>query len=202
MKADRSMSILVAPDVGWTGGGVGVAEIPALIHLLETADDAVKLAVGTALDRLLGARLIDTIEVTAETLEDIDLPNPDPEAKKPRPELEAHDAPPEGAKEKLDVPSIDPDRWKGYWSTHGQSVDPRHRIRRGQPHCPSVTLYELDQLPLGVTDRRCLQLELVATTGKWTHFDPHDFVAVQEECLKAWELLVHGTSRVPGSWRA
>ena len=35
-------------------------------------------------------------------------------------------------------------------------------------------------------ERRWLMRELVVRTGQFVRFDPHDFVAVQEEALAAW----------------
>jgi hypothetical protein len=63
-----------------------------------------------------------------------------------------------------------------------------------------VSLYELDRLPLAPEDRRRLHRELAARTGRWTHFDPHDFVVVQEQGLKAWEGLIKSQAEVPGAW--
>jgi hypothetical protein len=63
-----------------------------------------------------------------------------------------------------------------------------------------VSLYELDRLPLAPEDRRRLHRELAVRTGRYTPFDPHDFVVVQERSLKAWEGLVKASVEVPGSW--
>lgn len=189
--------------VGWAGL---VDAVPALLALLESEDDDTKLAAGAALDRLLGANLVDVIEVLPEELADDGLVDPDPDPPRPRPTLaelvsEPRDQPPEGSKDTLEVPSIDPDKWRAYWAANGQRfTSAKQRLRRGNPHSPSVSLYELDRLPLSMADRRRLHRELCARTGKVTHFDPHDFVLVQEQCLAAWGSLVAATAETPGSW--
>jgi HEAT repeat protein len=182
--------------VGWAGL---VEAVPALLGLLEGDDQEVQLAAGAALDRLLGANLVDKIEVLPEALEDVEVTDPDPEplaALVSTPE----DQPAVGSPETLDVPSIDPARWRAYWAEHGRRYDPKQRLRRGNPYSPSVSLYELDRLPLGPEDRRRLHRELCARTGKVTHFDPSDFVSVQERSLAAWGALVRATGEAPGSW--
>jgi hypothetical protein len=188
--------------VGWAGL---VTAVPALISLLSTGEDEVKLAAGAALYRLLGAKILDTIEVMPEELDVPLVPDPDPEAKPERRPLaeivsDRRDQPPPGSKEALEVPAIDPERWSAYWVEHGRSFDPRHRIRRGQAYTTSVSLYELDRLPLTPDERRRLHRELCARTGRVTHFDPHDFVVAQEQSLKAWEALVRATLATPGVW--
>ena len=94
----------------------------------------------------------------------------------------------------------DPAKWRAFWLEHRRSFDPKQRLRRGNPYSPSVSLYELDQLPLSPEDRRRLHRELGARTGKLTRFDPHDFVLVQERSLAAWGALVKASAETPGSW--
>ena len=36
--------------------------------------------------------------------------------------------------------------------------------------------------------------------GVLAGIDPHDFVVVQEQCLKAWASLVQQVGETPGSW--
>jgi hypothetical protein len=110
------------------------------------------------------------------------------------------DKPPPGSSETLDVASIDPSKWRAYWAEHGHRYPPGQRLRRGNPYSPSISLYELDRLPLSMADRRLLHRELAARTGKLTHFDPHDFVVVQEQSLAAWGSLVASAMTTPGSW--
>ncbi|WP_438002328.1 hypothetical protein WMF26_24735 [Sorangium sp. So ce185] len=188
--------------VGWSGL---VDAVPALIRMLEAGDDEVKLTAGAALDRLLGAKLIESIHVPPEAIEDPPVRDPDPEARPPRRPLagivsDPRFLPPPGSKEKLEVPSADPQKWRAYWAEHRREVDPKTRLRRGQAYSPSVSLYELDQLPLPPGDRRRLHRELAARTGKLTRFDPHDFVVTQEQCLQAWAGIVRAANSVPGEW--
>jgi hypothetical protein len=197
-----SPSAAAVEAVGWAGL---VEAVPDLIDLLEGDDEAVQLAAGAALDRILGANLVDKIEVMPEALEeedDADFEDPDPE---PESLLEALVSDPDhalarGSPETLEVPSIDPARWRAHWAEHGRRHDPKLRLRRGNPYSPSVSLYELDRLPLATVDRRRLHVELAARTGRFTRFDPHDFVLVQERSLAAWGRLVNAVGEVSGSW--
>src|SRR5262249_13196132 len=91
-------------------------------------------------------------------------------------------------------------RWRAHWAEHGHRYDPDLRLRRGNPYSPSVSLYELDRLPLAPEDRRRLHRELAARTGKLTPFDPHDFVIVQEQRLVAWASLAKAPAEAPGPW--
>lgn len=188
--------------VGWAGL---IDAVPALIAILEAGEEEAKIAAGAALERLLGANLIETIEIEPEEMDDIVVHDPSPEAEPSRRPLaevvsDPRFMPPPGSKDKLELPSIDPEKWRAYWVVNGKRFDRKQRIRRGQPYSPSVSLYELDRLPLLPDERRRLHRELAARTGKWTHFDPHDFVEVQHESLKAWEGIVAATEALPGAW--
>jgi hypothetical protein len=201
-RMNASPTAAAVEAVGWAGLTLA---IPALIDLLDAEDEAIKLVAGAALERLLGAKMVESIEVPPEALDDTGIEDPDPDAADPRRPLaelvsDPRFMPPASSTEKLEVASIDPQRWRAYWSAHGSRYDPEQRLRRGNPYSPSVSLHELDRLPLSPGDRRCLHRELAARTGKLTHFDPHDFVLVQEQSLAAWGALVKATAEVPGSW--
>jgi len=188
--------------VGWAGF---IDAVPALISVLEMGDDDAKIVAGAALERLLGANLLETIEVPPEKLDEpvVHDPNPEPEPSRiPLAEVvsDPRFLPPPGSNDKLELPSIDAAKWREYWNANSKRFDRKQRIRRGQPYSPSVSLYELDRLPLLPEERRRLHRELAARTGKWTHFDPHDFVVVQHDSLKAWEGLVAATPATPGGW--
>jgi hypothetical protein len=198
MKAAPTPAAIEA--VGWAGL---VEAVPALIGLLESEEEGVPLAAGAALERLLGANLIEKIEVMPEEIEDVPVVDPDPDP--PPGRLAAlvsdpRDMPSAGSPETLEVPTADPAKWRAHWAEHGRRYDPKLRLRRGNPYSPSVSLYELDRLPLSVEDRRRLHRELAARTGKLTHFDPHDFVVVQEQSLADWGALVKASVETPGSW--
>ena len=201
-RMETSPTPAVVEAVGWAGL---VEAAPALLHLLEMEDEDLKRAVGAALERMLGAKLLDTIQIPPDALDDVHVPDPDPEPRPLRRTLaelvsDPRDQPPAGSSEELEVPSTDPERWRAYWAKHSRSYDPKYRIRRGQPYSPSISLYELDQLLLSPEDRRRLHRELAARTGKIAHFDPHDFVVVQERSLKVWESLVRTAAGASGSW--
>jgi hypothetical protein len=200
LRAAPSAAVIEA--VGWAGH---LEAVPALLGLLSSGEDDEKLAAGAALERLLGADLRVEIEVLPEALDEPAVADPDPAPAPPRRPLaeivsDPRDRPPPGSKEKLEVASPDPERWRPYWVEHGRRLDPRLRHRRGQPYTPSVSLYELDRLPLPPDERRRLHRELAARTGKITAFDPHDFVVVQEQRLAVWGALVASAGGAPGAW--
>ncbi|XYH94167.1 hypothetical protein ACMHYB_40965 [Sorangium sp. So ce1128] len=187
---------------GWAGL---VEAIPSLLDLLESTAVEVALAAGAALDRLLGANFVMEVDVDPEVLQDVAVIDPSPEpfrGRRPLGELvsDPRDRPPVGSKETLDVPSTDPARWRAYWSEHRARFDPKQRLRRGQQYSPLVLLHELSRLSLPIEDRRRLCRELAAQTGRWAHFDPHDFVAEQERCLGAWQAILQETDGAPGTW--
>lgn len=188
--------------LGWAGL---VDAVPLLLRWLESEADDAKRAAGAALDRLLGANLVDRIEVMPEALEPVPVIDPDPDPRPNRRTLEEllsdpRERAPAGSSEELEMPSVDPDKWRAHWTEHGARLDPKQRIRRGQAYSPSVSQYELDCLPLSVEERRMLHRELAARTGRVVRFDPHDFVAVQERGLAAWGEVVRGWSGVLGGW--
>lgn len=199
-KMEAAPTAEAVEAVGWAGL---VEAAPRLIRVLETSDDdAVKLSAGAALERLLGAGLVDVIEVMPEAIEEVEVRDPDPEV---RPSLDEtvgdpDDRAPPGSAEKLEAASIDPERWRAWWVEHGKRLDPKLRTRRGQGYSPSVSLYELDRLLLPAEDRRRLHRELAARTARFAAFDPCDLVVVQEQGLKAWEKVLRGVSESPGAW--
>lgn len=200
MKDSQAVEAIEA--VGWAGL---IDAVPALISVLESGEDDAKIVAGAALERLLGANLMEAIEIEPEKMDDVVVHDPTPEPEPSRQPLaevvsDPRFLPPPGSKDKLELPSVDPEKWRAYWMAHGKRFDRKQRIRRGQPYSPSVSLYELDRLPLLPEERRRLQRELAARTGKWTFFDPHDFVVVQGDSLKAWEGLVAATEVLPGGW--
>lgn len=65
--------------LGW--GGL-VDAVPALLRVLESEEEKVRLAASAAFDRSLGANLIESIEIMPEALEEVEVEDPDPD---PRP---------------------------------------------------------------------------------------------------------------------
>ncbi|MFT3772982.1 MAG: hypothetical protein QM820_46965 [Minicystis sp.] len=201
-RAKTSPTASAIDAVGWAGL---VEAVPVLLEILESGEDDAKLAAGAALERLLGANLIEAVEIPPDAVEEAMVVDPDPDPPKPRPSLanlvsQPRDLPPAGSTETLEAPSTDPVKWRAYWAEHGRRLDPKQRLRRGHPYSPSVSLYELDRLPLAPEDRRRLHRELAARTGKITWFDPHDLVVVQERSLAAWGALLKATAETPGAW--
>ncbi len=201
---DRMRAAPSAASIEAVGRAGLVAAVAPLIGLLGD-DEEIALAAGAALERLLGANLVDTIEIDPEALEMVPVIDPDPDAAPaPAPLAETvgdpRDRPPAGSKERLEVPSKDPEKWRAYWAEHGRRLDPKLRTRRGKPYSALALFEELDRAPLGPDDRRRVHLELVARAGRHLPFDPCDFVVTQEAHLKAWETLAKQGSDAPGSW--
>jgi hypothetical protein len=167
--------------VGWAGV---IDAVPLLIGVLTIAsDDQVKRAAGEALDRILGARLLDTIQVFPEREEEIEVRDPEPEPLAPR-VGDPRDLPSPGSPEDLEVPSMDPARWRAYWLEHGKRFDVKVRHRRGRPHAADVLLDELDAATTSAADRRRLVREpVLAALG--VAFDPDDLVVDQERAIAA-----------------
>ncbi|MDC3956958.1 hypothetical protein KEG38_24065 [Polyangium jinanense] len=190
----RSPTPSAIEAVGWAGL---VEAVPALIEQLTDDDEGVRFAAAEALDRMLGANLVEEIELEPEALEEAGVVDPNPEPARGRVALselvsDPRDRLPAGSKDTVEAPSTDPERWQAYWAEHGARFDRKGRYRRGQTYSPSVSLYELDRLALSAEDRRRLSRELAVRTGRWVHFDPHDFVADQVRSLQGWEKVVSG----------
>lgn len=188
--------------VGWAGS---IAAVPLLLRVLEAGDDeGAKLAAGAALDRLLGAGLIDTIEIAPEALIEPAVIDRDPDG--PRASLEAEvsdrdDRAEAGSPDTLEVPAIDAERWRSAWLAHRPALDPALRTRRGQPWSPAVSLHEMDRLALTAEERLLLHREIAARAGKQVRFHPHDLVLEQEKVLVALGEMLRSSVVEPGSWR-
>ncbi|MFO0758014.1 MAG: hypothetical protein U0359_16075 [Byssovorax sp.] len=203
-RAAASPTAPALEALGWAGL---LDAAPLLIERLGAGDEETAPVAAAALERLLGAKLIEPIEVPPEKVEDMLLVDPDPEPPKAGSPLgrqvsRARDLPSDGSPETIEGPTRDPAKWQAYWSAHGRALDPNQRIRRGQPYSPSVSLYELDQLPLSPEDRRRLHRELCAQTGRTVAFDPHDLVVEQEKGISAWGGVVKAMREAPGAWGA
>lgn len=201
-RAKASPTLAAIESLGWAGL---LDAVPWLIDVLESGEDDAKLAAGAALERLLGANLVEKRVIAPEAAEEVMLTDPDPDPPKPGPTLAAlvshpRDMPSSGSPEEIDAASIDPAKWEAHWSSRRQTLDAKARIRRGQGYVPSVSLEELDRLPLSPEDRRRLHRELSARTGRVVRFDPHDFVVTQERALGAWGGVVKGMGEARGAW--
>jgi hypothetical protein len=187
--------------VGWAGAA---SAIVPLLKFLEHDDDMVRAAAAYALDRITGAGMWEDTEVPVEDIVVADPPEPD--VGEPRPVRLARmvsnprDLPLTPAPEVIRRPTTSVDRWRAYWAERGPSYELTARYRRGIPYLPSVSLRELDTFPCTPGERRSLQRELVIRTGTFVRLDPLDFVAVQEEALRAWEPIAARASSSPGAW--
>ncbi len=141
-RLKASASPVAIEAVGWAGL---VEAVPVLLGLLESENEEIRLAAGAALERLLGAGLIEKVEVLPEALEVVGVVDPDPEPKVVRPSLAAlvsrpRDLPSAGSSEMLEVASMDAGRWRAHWGECGRRYDPKLRVRRGQGYSASVWL--------------------------------------------------------------
>lgn len=189
-----------ATALGWLGA---CNSIELLISFLESEDEALRLASAWALERITGAGLWEGMPAPEA---EIDVQEPqDPELNEPPPPLarmvsDPHDRPPEPSAEMVEQPSLNPMRWKAYWMEMGADYEYSGRYRMGRRYSPSVVLAELDTARRTMSERRLLQIELAARTGGWVRFDPHDWVAAQEESLRAWQPIAAKNSSQPGTW--
>jgi hypothetical protein len=188
--------------VGWAGAK---AAFPALMALLEHADEPVVLAAAYALDRMTNAGLYEDAIVEEDEIMVPDIPEPDLGDKdKPAPLArivsDPRDMPAEPSTDTLQRPSTDRARWTAWWQKKGDSFDPKLRHRRGYPYTPHTSWLELDRWRCTPGERRLLHWELIARTGHYQRFDTHDFVPVQEESLAAWQPIARNASGSPGSW--
>ena len=112
---------------------VGMQDYSELIGILESGEEPERLAAGAALERLLGAGVVEPIEIMPDALEDVIVVDPDPEAKPPPKTLaelvtDPRDRLSAGSSETMEVPSIDPARWRAR-----SPLSAGDRGRRGRP---------------------------------------------------------------------
>jgi hypothetical protein len=201
--ATRSKAFITA--VGWAGAATAIPSLIALLQVL--ADDELKLAVAYALDRITGAGLVERTLVPPDQVMVPDVAEPAlPGEIAPQPKhlaalvSDPRDLPGDGAPDTLDQPTVDPARWLAFWKERETHFDPKGRFRRGWLYTPLVSLREIDRWRCTPGERRTLQRELAARAGAWVHFDPHDFVVVQERSIEEWEPVARHASGQPGAW--
>ena len=187
--------------VGWAGAK---ASVPALMALLQHADEPVVLAAAYALDRITNAGLYEDAIVEADEIMVPDIAEPDLGDEKPPPLArvvsDPRDLPAEPSTETLQRPTTDPQRWASWWKEKADAFHEKLRHRRGSAYTPYVSWLELDRWRCTPGERRLLHWELVARTGHYERFDTLDFVPVQEDSVAAWEPLARDASGSPGSW--
>ncbi len=186
--------------VGWAGL---VTAVPALIGLLEAEEEDVPLAAGAALDRLLGANLIELCPDHAggARRRGRRRSRPGPARRAPRLAGERPSGPaPRGLVGDAGGPLGRP---RPVARPLGRARPPPRSRGAPAPGPPLLAVgLAVRARPVAPPpdDRRRLHRELAARTGKLTSFDPHDFVTVQEQSLAAWASLVKATAETPGSW--
>ena len=201
-RAQAAPTEAIVTAIGWAGHA---SSIPWLVGLLAgKSKKELKIAAAYALDRITGAGLYEDFLLDPEALDVPDVPDPDVGEPKPKPLAQIvsdpRDRPSEGAPDAMQRPATRADRWRAYWEEKRGLFNLKLRYRRGHPYTPLITLWELDAWRVTPGERRLLQRELVVRTGAYVHFDPHDFVVVQEESLKAWEPLARRSAGNAGSW--
>jgi hypothetical protein len=166
----------------------------ALVSLLMRDDEALRLVAARALERITAAGLIDQVDIAPEQtiprelpeprLEGMDLPTNTPLDGDPR------FAPSEGSPDRIEHPSVDPERWRAWWREHGGKLAAKQRYRHGVEHDKRAVLAELDGAFATPAERYLLQLELASLTQTWVPLDVDDWVAIQERAMQAWRAHV------------
>ena len=187
--------------LGWAGAPEAFGP---LVDLLGHDDPVLQESAAAALERITGARLVEDVEVPAETIAVPDVEEPDTGDPKPptlaREVSDRRDLPSDGAPEIVTKPTIDSTRWRAYLADHAEEYKPGSRYRRGSLYSAAISCWELDALPLTPGERRLLHRELVVRTGQHVRFDPHDFVSVQEEAVAEWAKIARRHGGAPGTW--
>jgi uncharacterized protein (TIGR02270 family) len=206
MQEKPAESIINA--VGWAGHPTA---IPALIAILAKGGlkKQLKAAAASALDRITGARMYDTVELDPEAIAVPDIPDPDVGDIDPKPKpaslaekvSDPRDLPGKGAPDSMALPTTNPERWKAWWKQAAPLYQMQARYRRGHPYTPLISLWEMsDGWVVTPYERRLLQRELIVRTGEYVRFDPHDWIVIQEEALKQWEGPARRASGAAGQW--
>ncbi len=184
-RAFASPSPSLIHALGWAGLG---SFIPGLVALLDSPEEAIRVAAGGALERITGARLLEQVEAGDDEIAIAEPALPDVGERQP-PTLalalsDPRDVPEPPAPEYLVRPSTDPSRWRAYLREHAFAREARYR--RGAPHAPRVVLDELDKGLCSPAERTWLVRELYAITGRPIRLDPRDWVPEQEQAIAAY----------------
>jgi hypothetical protein len=189
--AERTGEPTLVEALGWLGS---LTSVPALIRWLDESDEAVVAAAANALARITGQRPLVDVDVAPEKIEAPAVAevagDKSPRRRLPDPRDKGDSGSPDH------VPTLVTDRrvWQALWEKQAPSLTPGVRYRRGVPHNALVVWNELAEGPCSLAERQRLQLELVATTGRWVPFDAEDWVHNQHLALAAWEPLARGAS--------
>lgn len=182
--------------VGWAGDP---ACIPELIALLSHDDQGLVFASAAALERITGAKLLDWFALPAEAVMEGDL------GAQPAPAIGQHvidprDPEPEGSPDYIELPSIDPGRWRAYVQAHAEQLVPGVRTRRGYQYTHMVSLYELDQIASARSERRTLCYEISIRCGAYFSFDERGLVVSQTRALAALSTQLQRLATTPGGF--
>jgi hypothetical protein len=147
-------------------GRIGLAaHVPALLDALAiVGDETTSIAVAEALDQICGAWLREEVLVVGE---------------------------PDATPETIERTSLDPHRWRDWWTEHGHRFDPRLCYRRGRPSEPLALVDELLDPNLGLDARRNALLDFRVRTGSRLALDPTWPVAQQLAILHNVRAQLH-----------
>lgn len=178
--------------------------LPLLVSTLEQSDVApeVRQSVAFALLRITGAELFEETLVdpaTPDADDPADPPLPDAGGKR-QPQAERRDPPGKGAPDVESLPTLDASRWREHLADEHVRYQGERRTRRGAPYTPEQSLDELANYQVTPAERLTLFRELVVKTGTEVHFDPVDFVAVQEATIARLEKVAARASSQPGAY--
>ncbi len=171
--------------------------LPLLVGLLGTDDEELINTSASALERITGAGLIESVELPPEASVDND---PLAEEQPSSLEKEAQEPVPEGSPDTIELPSRDQEQWRAYLEAHQEQLVPGTCTRRGVPHSPLVTVNELDRGPCTPVERQVLCWELATRGGLLASLHVDDFVTTQELWLERVEKAVQARGVSPGSW--
>lgn len=154
--------------------------VPALIALLDSADEGAAPAAAEALDFLTGAGLRETVQVPWS-------PGVTPPDGSP---------PPTRA---VSTPIVDRLAWERWFATARGRLDPRVKIRGGLPFAPAMIVDELES-KAAPARREDAALELVIATSVGTRFATSGWVGRQLRELAELRAHVRSLGSAAGAW--
>lgn len=186
-----SPNLELVDAVGWAGDPEC---LPYLIELLRHKDKSMVFAAAAALERITGARLVDWFEISAEAAMENDLSVTGQTERAG--DGDDRDPEEEGTPDQIELPSIDPERWRAHVKAYAQSLVPGVRTRRGHPYTHMVSFFELDRVVGSRDQRRNLCYEIVLRCGVYFTFDERALVTKQQEML---QILASRLQMIPST---
>jgi hypothetical protein len=167
-----------------------VPTLPRLVELLRHADLEIALAAAQALERVTGAGLFATVELSPEAVDAPEIPEP-PSGGFAGPPLGRHlsdsrDAPGEGSADRVELADPSHARWSAFFREHPSRFEAATRYRGGEPFSAVAVHAELSGPRLTHDERRAAGVELLLLTGHDAGFDVDAFVSAQLDALAAW----------------